>query len=215
MLLNWRTLSYTIQDFERLSKVFKNWYSTNLEHKAHDLRGWNWGKAEFGKSELVFNVQNKPAFELPYTEIANTNLAGKNEVAVEFSMPTNSEDTGTNGKLGGARSKGKKSGAGKDQLVEMRFYIPGNATKKAGKEGDEDSGDEADVEEQNAANLFYDTLMEKADIGDVAGDTVATFLDVLHLTPRHVAFSSILYKANYPQRTFRYRYVRELFPITW
>lgn len=74
----------------------------------------------------------------------------------------------------------------------MRFYIPGTVTKK--EEGDEQgegeenkSADgEEEVEEQNAANLFYETLMDKAEIGDVAGDTFATFLDVLHLTPRFV-----------------------------
>lgn len=213
--LHWRAASYTIQDFERLSKVFKNWYSTNLEHKEHALRGWNWGKGEFGKSELVFNVQNRPAFEIPYSEISNTNLAGKNEVAVEFSLPANGDDTGTTGALGGARSKGKKAGAGKDQLVEMRFYIPGVATKKGAREGDEDAGSDVDEAAHNASNIFYDTLMEKAEIGDVAGDTVATFLDVLHLTPRHVAFTTLLRSANYSQRTFRYRYVRKLFPITW
>ncbi|KAI9645990.1 FACT complex subunit [Ciborinia camelliae] len=193
-------------DFERLSKVFKNWYSTNLEHKEHALRGWNWGKGEFGKSELVFNVQNRPAFEIPYTEISNTNLAGKNEVAVEFSLPASGDDTGTNGALGGARSKGKKAGAGKDQLVEMRFYIPGVATKKGAREGDEDASD-ADEEAHNASNLFYDTLMEKAEIGDVAGDTVATFLDVLHLTPRHVAFSKLLgrFDIDMYENSFRLR----------
>jgi structure-specific recognition protein 1 len=176
---------FVLEDFERLSKVFKNWYSTNLEHKEHALRGWNWGKGEFGKAELAFNVQNRPAFEIPYSEISNTNLAGKNEVAIEFALPASGDDTGTNGSLGGARGKGKKSGAGKDQLVEMRFYIPGLATKKVAVEG-EDAPSDADEEEQNAANLFYDTLMEKAEIGEVAGDTFATFLDVLHLTPRYV-----------------------------
>jgi structure-specific recognition protein 1 len=174
------------QDLERISKVFKNWYTTNLEHKEHALRGWNWGKGEFGKAELAFNVQNRPAFEIPYSEVTNTNLAGKNEVAIEFSLP-NKDDTGTNGALGGARGKGKKAGAGKDQLVEMRFYIPGTTTKKETLEGEDAPSDaEADDEEQNAANLFYDTLMEKAEIGEVAGDTFATFLDVLHLTPRFV-----------------------------
>jgi structure-specific recognition protein 1 len=114
-------------------------------------------------------------------------LAGKNEVAVEFSLPANGDDTGTNGALGGARGKGKKAGAGKDQLVEMRFYIPGVTTKKETLEGEDAPSDaEAAEEEQNAANLFYDTLMEKAEIGEVAGDTFATFLDVLHLTPRFV-----------------------------
>lgn len=72
----------------------------------------------------------------------------------------------------------------------MRFYIPGTALKKEKPEGegegegDEKSVDGEEAEEQNAANLFYETLMDKAEIGDVAGDTFATFLDVLHLTPR-------------------------------
>ena len=167
--------------------MFKLFYGINLENKEHALRGWNWGKADFGKSELSFNVQNRPAFEVPYTEITNTNLAGKNEVAVEFSLPANGSETGTNGHLGGARGKGRKAGAGKDQLVEMRFYIPGTVTKKEENEdGEEKSGDEDEVEEHNAANLFYDTLMDKAEIGEVAGDTFATFLEVLHLTPRSV-----------------------------
>ena len=106
-------------------------------------------------------------------------------MAVEFSLPAGGEETGTNGHLGGARSRGRKAGAARDQLVEMRFYIPGTATKKEKNEdGEEKSVDGSDAEEQNAANLFYDTLMDKAEIGEVAGDTFATFLDVLHLTPR-------------------------------
>ncbi len=183
--------------------MFKNWYSTNLEHKEHALRGWNWGKGEFGKAELAFNVQNRPAFEIPYSEISNTNLAGKNEVAIEFALPANGDDTGTNGSLGGARAKGKKSGGGIDQLVEMRFYIPGVATKA--RSGDDSGSDKDDDEkEQNAANLFYDTLMEKAEIGEVAGDTIATFLDVLHLTPRYEICSHLMNDADTLQRTVRY-----------
>ena len=214
--MNGWLMNTMMQDLERISKVFKNWYTTNLEHKEHALRGWNWGKGEFGKAELAFNVQNRPAFEIPYSEVSNTNLAGKNEVAIEFSLP-NKDDTGTNGALGGARGKGKKSGAGKDQLVEMRFYIPGTTTKKETLEGEDAPSDaEADDEEQNAANLFYDTLMEKAEIGEVAGDTFATFLDVLHLTPRSVHER---YKAHsiliFSQRSFRYRHVRSIFQTSW
>ncbi|KAL5327074.1 hypothetical protein ACEPPN_004765 [Leptodophora sp. 'Broadleaf-Isolate-01'] len=197
---------FSQEDFERISKVFKNWYSTNLEHKEHALRGWNWGKGEFGKAELQFNVQNRPAFEIPYSEISNTNLAGKNEVAVEFALPANGDDTGTNGALGGARGKGKKAGGGKDQLVEMRFYIPGVTTKKEALEGEDAASDvEGAEEEQNAANLFYDTLMEKAEIGEVAGDTFATFLDVLHLTPRG-RFDIDMYESSFRLRGKTYDY---------
>ena len=188
-----------------------------MDNKEHALRGWNWGKAEFGKAELAFNVQNRPAFEIPYSEISNTNLAGKNEVAVDFSLPADGNDTGTNGHLGGARARGKKAGGARDQLVEMRFYIPGTATKKEKKEDGEDVTDGEDAEEQNAANLFYETLMEKAEIGEVAGDTYATFLDILHLTPRLVTALFLKFKAKLMnlQRTIRYRYVREILPVTW
>lgn len=153
-----------------------------MDNREHALRGWNWGKAEFGKAELSFNVANRPAFEVPYSEISNTNLAGKNEVAVDFSAPADGADSGTNGK---ARARAKKSAGAMDQLVEMRFYIPGTASKKEKKEDGEDVTD-GDDEEHNAAQLFYETLIDKAEIGDVAGDTFATFLEILHLTPRYV-----------------------------
>lgn len=173
------------EDFDRVAKVFKTWYGINLDNREHALRGWNWGKADFGKAELTFNVANRPAFEVPYTEVSNTNLAGKNEVAVDFSLPADG-DAGANGSLGGAKFRGKKSAGARDQLVEMRFYIPGVASKKEKNEDGEEGSGAEEVEETNAANLFYETLMDKAEIGEVAGDTFATFLDILHLTPRYV-----------------------------
>ena len=138
-------------------------------------------------------------------------------MAVEFSLPAGGAETGTNGHLGGARSRGRKAGAAKDQLVEMRFYIPGTVTKKEkDEEGEEKSVDGSDVEEQNAANLFYNTLMDKAEIGEVAGDTFATFLDVLHLTPRYSAYMVVHFtRLTVLQRTVRCRHVREFLSITW
>ena len=57
--------------------------------------------------------------------------------------------------------------------------------KKETSDDEEDKDEEA--EEQNAASLWYDTLVRRAEIGDVAGDTFATIMDVLHLTPRYVS----------------------------
>lgn len=182
-----------------MSKIFKNWYSTNLENKEHSLRGWNWGKAEFGKAELTFNVQNRPAFEIPYSEISNTNLAGRNEIAVEFAVG----EGGKPGQNGATPGKGKKASAGKDQMVEMRFYIPGTTTRKEAEGGD--AGSDADEEEKNAVTLFYDTLIEKAEIGESAGDTIATFLDVLHLTPRG-RFDIDMYDTSFRLRGKTYDY---------
>ncbi|KAH9868550.1 FACT complex subunit, partial [Plenodomus biglobosus] len=191
-------------DFERVSKVFKTWYGINLDNREHALRGWNWGKADFGKAELTFNVANRPAFEVPYTEVSNTNLAGKNEVAVDFSLPPDG-DAGANGALGGARFRGKKSAGARDQLVEMRFYIPGVASKKEKNEDGEDASDGEEGEETNAASLFYETLMDKAEIGEVAGDTYATFLDILHLTPRG-RFDIDMYESSFRLRGKTYDY---------
>jgi len=191
-------------DFETIQKCFKVWYGVQFEHKEHALRGWNWGKNEMGRNELTFNVRNQPAFAIPYTEISNTNLAGKNEVAVEFSLPADGEDTGTNGHLGGARAKGKKMGGAVDQLTEMRFYIPGTEMRKA-KDDDGEELEDGEDEEQNAANLFYETLMSKAEIGDVAGDTFATFQEILHLTPRG-RFDIDLYENSFRLRGKTYDY---------
>lgn len=97
-------------------------------------------------------------------------------------------------------------------MVEMRFYIPGTTTRKEAEGGD--AGSDADEEEKNAVMLFYDTLMEKADIGETAGDTIATFLDVLHLTPRFVPLAdrSETWLLTPPQRSLRHRHVRFLVP---
>ena len=183
-----------VQDFDRMSKCLKVLLGVTLENKEHALRGWNWGKADFGRQELAFNVQNRPAFEIPYSEIQNTNLAGKNEVAVTLSLDGEGKGVGTDGKMGGAKAKGQKGGGALDQLTELRFYIPGTTTttkreKEGGEDGELESEDEV-TEEQNAANLFHDTLTKMADIGDVAGDTYASFLDILHLTPRFVSYVS-------------------------
>ncbi|KAK4547017.1 CST complex subunit ctc1 [Oleoguttula mirabilis] len=196
-------------DYNTVQKCFKVWYGHELVQKEHALRGWNWGKGEMGRNELTFNVRNQPAFEIPYTEISNTNLAGKNEVAVEFSLPSNEEDTGTNGHLGGARAKGKKMGGAVDQLTEMRFYIPGTEMRKNKKKSGDEDGSDADEggaeNEENAANLFYEALMDKAEIGEVAGDTYATFLDILHLTPRG-RFDIDLYEKSFRLRGKTYDY---------
>jgi structure-specific recognition protein 1 len=179
-----------MQDYETIQKCFKVWYGIELVQKEHALRGWNWGKGEMGRNELTFNVRNQPAFEIPYTEISNTNLAGKNEVAVEFSLPADGEETGTNGHLGGARTKGRKMGGAVDQLTEMRFYIPGTETRRAKNDDGEEEGGSDNEEEHNAANLFYEALMDKAEIGEVLG-----------------------YITSYASRTLRHRSLREVVQI--
>ena len=196
---------FVSDDFERVSKAFKLWFGVNVENKEHALRGWNWGKTDFGRAEMSFNVQNRPAFEIPYSEISNTNLAGRNEIAVEFNLA--GEQNGVNGqKPATTRNRGRKAAAARDELVEMRFYIPGTMSKKEVNGEDAGSGDDDDEEEeQSAANYFYETLMQRAEIGDVAGDTIATFPDILFLTPRG-RFDVDMYEGSFRLRGKTYDY---------
>jgi Histone chaperone Rttp106-like/Structure-specific recognition protein (SSRP1) len=149
----------------------------------------------------------------------NTNLAGKNEVAVELSLHDSRHENGVNGAENGEagedgekkapRPRGHKASTGTDQLVEMRFYVPGGAQKDEEAEDEEQEEDEeapngAKVED-NAASRFYTTLLDKAEIGDVAGPTIASFLEVLHLTPRG-RFDVDMYESSLRLRGKTYDY---------
>ncbi|KAF9427529.1 FACT complex subunit [Podila epigama] len=152
-------------DFEKLRDIIKANYGLQLETKELSVKGWNWGKTEFQSSNLLFNVSNKEMFEVPLNEVTNTSLTGKHEVMIELSGP-DGEST--------AKDRNRKG----DQLVEMRFYIPGTVPK------DPDADDD-DGEEENAANVFYEELKAKADIGEAApGDGIVLFSETLCLTPR-------------------------------
>lgn len=159
-------------------------FNIQLEHREHALRGWNWGKIQMARNELIFNVANKPAYEIPYSEIANTNLSGRNEVSVEMDLIRPDESIERTG----------------DELVEVKFYIPGNAdagdemdidAPKAENEGEavkkeeqEDGEGEKKEKVKTKAELFVEELKSKADITQVVGEIIVSFSEVLFLTPR-------------------------------
>ena len=118
--------------------------------------------------DLAFLVSNKTAFELPLQQVANSNIAGRTEVSLEF--------TGSN------RAPAKHA---PDEMVEIRFFVPGQTTKTKGSDaGSGESGAEDDGEEVSAAQVFHDSIKEKAELGQVSGDMVISFEEVLVLTPR-------------------------------
>lgn len=143
--------------------------------------------------DLAFLVAGKPAFTIPLTSVSNT-IINKAEVALEFtsSLPPNATDNED------ALAKKKRLRAMPDEVHEMRLYIPGSARgmKKKGEkakikaeggadddeESDEDSDEEAEGE--TAAQVFYDAVKEKAEVGQVTGESFCTIPDVLCLTPR-------------------------------
>lgn len=101
----------------------------------------------------------------------------KTEVALELHDPA---PLGSDSSKPPARIK-----AAGDQLVEVRFYVPGAATKGEDDEnGDIGSDAEMQDEEVSAAQVLHDLVKEKADIGQVSGEGIVTFPEVLCTTPR-------------------------------
>lgn len=161
---------FDVEEFNTLKTSFRNNFAVTLESREHSLRGWNWGKADFGRAEMSFDIAGKPAFELAYADVSNSNLVGKSEVAVEFNLQQPKERT--------------KAG---DELVEVRFYVPGTVSKSDGEDGGKSDDENAPVDltgDQSAAQAFYESLKEKAEIGDIAGEAIVSLSDILFLTPR-------------------------------
>ncbi|GMF29036.1 unnamed protein product [[Candida] boidinii] len=143
-----------------------------------DQQDFNGLKNELQKN---FNVQ---------LEAKEHSLRGWNWVSIELDMNNKSKDI-------------EKTG---DELVEAKFYLPGNveledydieadtntegaegATEKAqGEEGDDDESSTkvAKTSTKTNASVFYEEIKEKADIGQVSGDAIVSFDEVLFLTPR-------------------------------
>ncbi|KAF9910746.1 FACT complex subunit [Lobosporangium transversale] len=145
-------------DFEKLRDIIKANYGLQLETKEMSVKGWNWGETDFSNGNLVFSVQNKDMFEIPLNEVINTSLTAKHEVMIE---------------LGTADSEGKEKNRKGDQLVEMRFYVPGSKAQ------------DGEGEEESNANVFYNLIKNEADIGDAGpGEGIVLFSDILCLTPR-------------------------------
>lgn len=74
-----------------------------------------------------------------------------------------------------------------DEMVEIRFYVPGTHTKEIGSDAgskDGEKSDAEDAEETSAAQAFHDAIKEKAELGEVSGDMIMSFEEVLVLTPR-------------------------------
>ncbi|KAB5595908.1 Structure-specific recognition protein 1 [Ceratobasidium theobromae] len=127
------------EDHDKVSQLVTQHYKIQLETKEISVKGWNWGSTD---------VQGKTAFELPLRSVANSNIAGRTEVSLEFSTAPAAPTT-----------KSKKGRP--DELTEIRFYVPGTHTK----DDDDETGEKDDDEEVSAAQAFHDLIKDKADIG--------------------------------------------------
>ncbi|KAH9179203.1 SSrecog-domain-containing protein [Lactarius sanguifluus] len=154
-------------DHDKLAGLLKQHFAVTLETEDISFRGWNWGR-----DELAFVVGNKTSFELPLQYVANSNIAGRTEVSLEFMAPSD--------------SAGKKPSKGQpDEMVEIRFFVPGQSTRARGSDAGSNKSDaEENDDEVSAAQAFHDAVKEKAELGHVSGDIILSFEEVLVLTPR-------------------------------
>ena len=135
---------------------------------VNDSMRYSDSHSRFAGQDLAFLVSNKTSFELPLSKVLNTNIAGRTEVSLEFSTASSSRPV-------------KDAG---DELVEVRFYVPGQHTKQTG-DDDEEKSDAGEVDEDTtAAQAFHEAIKEKAELGEVSGDLIINFEEVLVLTPR-------------------------------
>jgi structure-specific recognition protein 1 len=106
-------------------------------------------------------------------------MAGKNEVALEFSAPP---------------AQSSSSSKPVDELMEMRFYVPGRSIKQRGSDDEDeersDDEEEGELDEEgneiSAAQSFHDRIKKAARVGDTAGEEIVSFSEVLVVTPRYV-----------------------------
>ncbi|WVR03030.1 FACT complex subunit POB3 [Kwoniella sp. DSM 27419] len=164
------------EDLDKVKRTLDEFFNIKLETRDGSLKGWNWGKAQVQGNDITFQVQGKTSFEIPMSTVANSNIAGKNEVALEFNPPPPTEQN--------PKDLSKRV---PDELVEMRFYIPGKSMKSKGSDAGSE-GEETDLDEEgnevSAAEAFHNMIKDKADIGAVVGDSIVVFEDILVLTPR-------------------------------
>ena len=72
-----------------------------------------------------------------------------------------------------------------DEMVEIRFFVPGQSLRVRGSDAGSSKSDvEGDDDDVSAAQAFHDAIKDKAKLGHVSGDIILSFEEVLVLTPR-------------------------------
>uniref|UniRef100_A0A0C9RIY2 FACT complex subunit SSRP1 n=1 Tax=Wollemia nobilis TaxID=56998 RepID=A0A0C9RIY2_9CONI len=171
--LNVKFTGFREQDVSNLTNYMKNTMGITPEEKNLSLSGRNWGEVNIDGNMLSFIVGMQQAFEVSLADVSQTQLQGRNDVALEFHVD---DTTGANEK---------------DSLIELSFHIPNTNTSF--------TGDEA----RPPAQIFRDKIMAMADVGTSGDEPIASFEDVAILTPRgryivdlHISFMRLQGQAN-------------------
>ncbi|KZS93658.1 SSrecog-domain-containing protein [Sistotremastrum niveocremeum HHB9708] len=161
------------EDHEKIIGLMKQHYDVGVETKEISVKGWNWGTTDFEGRDLTFLVSNKTLFEVPLTTVSNSNIAGKTEVSLEFATVT------------AQTPEEKKKAKFVDELLELRFYVPGTVVKEVNSD-DSDKERDGDDDEESAAQQLHNLVKERASLSSQtsAGALLVSFEDILVTTPR-------------------------------
>lgn len=191
-----------LQDQERVQNLFKNNYNVPVDVKETSVRGWNWGKADVIGPDLAFTIGGKPAFTVPVGQVHNTTI-NKTEVILEFNQP----DLGGNDKvkkknlpdelvemrvyIPGSESRARKKAKKAERMAEKKAVKAESGVKEESEEEEPDTDDVTSDEgedqpdsETTAAQVFHDTIKDRADIGQISGESVMAFNEVHFQVPR-------------------------------
>lgn len=214
---------FTSDDLTPLKNEFSRRFNASIDVIQHSLRGWNWGKFNIERNELKFSVNGIPSFEVPYKRINNTNLTSKNEVAVEFN--NNDEEYQPAGDelvemrffvpdyvIEEDANSGDEEGEEEEEEADVEMKSDTEVKNEDGEDVKEENGTEdVDMDDKNAevektpAQLFFEELKEKADVGESSGDAIVSFEEVFFTTPRG-RYDIDIYKDSIRLRGKTYEY---------
>lgn len=176
------------------------------------MRGWNWGKADVHGQDLAFSIGGKPAFTVPVGQVHNATI-NKSEVILEMNhpeMPAGVKKKALPDELvemrvfiPGSESHARKKAKKADRMAERKEQ-KSKVKDEDGQQQQQSSESEPDTDdvssdegeegvdgELSAAQVFHDTIKDRADIGKIQGESIMSFNEI-HLTVPRSAFSWLL-----------------------
>ncbi|KGG50463.1 FACT complex component Pob3 [Mitosporidium daphniae] len=152
-----------IRDFIR-----QNYSGMYLDQKEYSLKGSNWGKLSFNDQKVTFSDTSLPSNEstilsLSISDISNVALTAKNEISIETALDPSSKRT--------------------DALVDIRFFVPGEADGEIGGE-DEEGEFSPSPDSANGLVQSIKSALEATGSDVASSEIVASFRDLPFIVPR-------------------------------
>jgi structure-specific recognition protein 1 len=127
------------------------------------FRGLNYGQLRLEEeTKLQLLHRNQPVFSLNYETISNSTI-NKHDIIIE----TTADDLGND-----------------DCLCEIRLHVEEPKEEREEAEGQRMEEEEEPKAEESAVEKIYKHIVERAKIGEFAGESIATLLDVNLAVPR-------------------------------